>query len=95
MEATKEKAKQYIFDLFPCLLVLFIGEENVQHAISQLIAAIQCQRLNRHFLFCLLDTIFLHLFPEVKSTDFQQMYEPNNVGSSFSSDDFMLSSLNS
>ncbi|XP_029650222.1 uncharacterized protein LOC115223689 [Octopus sinensis] len=95
MEATKEKAKQYIFDLFPCLLVLFIGEENVQHAISQLIAAIQCQRLNRHFLFCLLDTIFLHLFPEVKSTDFQQTYEPNNVGSSFSSDDFTLSSLNS
>ncbi|GAB1610640.1 hypothetical protein Ahia01_001350300 [Argonauta hians] len=91
IEATKESAKQYIFDTFPALLVLFIGEDNLQHAITQLFTAIQHQKLNRHFLFCLLDVFFLYLFPEVKSEEFRQFYENINVreggGKSFSSDD--------
>ncbi|CAE1166281.1 SNX19 [Acanthosepion pharaonis] len=72
IQATKELAHQCLKEYFPRILYFAIGEDNLNHGIVQLLAAIQYKKLNRHFIFCLVDALFLHLFPEVKNKSFQQ-----------------------
>lgn len=72
IQATKELAHHCLKEFFPQILYFTIGEENLNHAIVQLLAAIQYKQLNRHLIFNLVDGLFVHIFPEVKDESFQQ-----------------------
>lgn len=70
-KADKDERRQLairtILERPPDLLIQLIGRESFTHNTSLLIEGLQCQRLNKHLLFSLLDVVVCEIFPELRT----------------------------
>ncbi|XP_050419333.1 sorting nexin-19 [Patella vulgata] len=72
-EATKEMAKKCLTEFFPGWLRGFVGLEEMDYGVDEVIKSLQHEKLNKHFLFSMLDFAVEELFPEVSSQELQSI----------------------
>ncbi|XP_070534260.1 sorting nexin-19-like [Ptychodera flava] len=69
---TKKHAHECLVDFFPTLLRTSVGEEEYRGALFDAMESLQYPRLNRHFIYVMLDIALEMVAPEIKTVQLQE-----------------------
>ncbi|ESO93531.1 hypothetical protein LOTGIDRAFT_232606 [Lottia gigantea] len=70
-EVTKQKAKDCLLEFFPGWFKQIVGLDEMEHGVDQIIQSLQHEKLNKQFLFLLIETLMEEIFPEIDSAQLQ------------------------
>ncbi|XP_060583829.1 sorting nexin-19-like [Ruditapes philippinarum] len=71
-EQLKQQATRCLAEFLPGILQIFVGHEEFDEALKDVIESLKYEKLNRHFWYTVFDVILEELFPEVNTQGFQR-----------------------
>ncbi|CAH1774884.1 unnamed protein product [Owenia fusiformis] len=78
-ERTQQEREQTVLDTRKCLVEFFpnfipaiVGDNDFQYCVDQVLNSLQHDKLNRHFVYCLLDILVEEVFPEISTIQLQK-----------------------